>query len=61
VRDLHTLLGMYLCGVRRFGVGLKSGVKILEEAYAIPDGCIDLERFERSNTEDLQQNAEGEY
>jgi deoxyribose-phosphate aldolase len=61
VRDLHTLLGMYLRGVRRFGVGLKSGVKILEEAYAIPDGCIDLEQLEKNVTEDLQQNAEGEY
>lgn len=61
VRDLHTLLGMYLRGVRRFGVGLKSGVKILEEAYAIPEGCIDLERFERKAPEELQQDAEGAY
>lgn len=61
VRDLHTLLGMYMCGVRRFGVGLKSGIKILEEAYAIPEGSIDLELCERSGTEDIPQNVEGEY
>ena len=42
VRDLETVLGMYQRGVRRFGVGLKSGIKILEQAYAIPGGVLDI-------------------
>jgi deoxyribose-phosphate aldolase len=38
VRDLQTVLRMYEAGVRRFGVGLNSGVKILREAYGEPNG-----------------------
>ena len=43
VRDLETVLGMYRRGVRRFGVGLKSGIKILEQAEALPGGFVDVE------------------
>jgi deoxyribose-phosphate aldolase len=31
IRDLDTVLEMYKAGARRFGVNLKSGVKIVEE------------------------------
>jgi len=36
IRDLETLLGMYRFGVRRFGVGLVSGKKILESVFSLP-------------------------
>ncbi len=42
IRDLKTLLDMYRLGARRFGLGLKSSTKILEEAYAIPDGVVEI-------------------
>ncbi|WP_207656886.1 deoxyribose-phosphate aldolase [Clostridium sp. chh4-2] len=35
VRDLDTLLKMYKRGACRFGIGMKSAVKIIEEAIAI--------------------------
>lgn len=35
VRDLHTLLLMYKAGANRFGIGLSSAVKIIEEAIAV--------------------------
>jgi deoxyribose-phosphate aldolase len=34
IRDLEGLLSMYKAGARRFGVNLKSGIKIVEEALA---------------------------
>jgi len=34
IRDLDTLLKMYAAGARRFGVNLKSGIKIIEECLA---------------------------
>lgn len=34
IRDLEGLLSMYKAGARRFGVNLKSGLKIVEEALA---------------------------
>lgn len=42
IRDLKTLLDMYKLGARRFGLGLKSSTKILEEAFAIPDGFVEI-------------------
>jgi deoxyribose-phosphate aldolase len=36
IRNLETLLEMYQAGARRFGVNLKSGVKIVEE-------CLQME------------------
>ena len=41
VRDLKTIVEMIRLGVDRFGVGLATGTKILEECAAFPDG-IDL-------------------
>jgi deoxyribose-phosphate aldolase len=38
VRDLETVLEMIRLGVSRFGVGLGSGVKILEQCAALSDG-----------------------
>ncbi|MDR1258322.1 MAG: deoxyribose-phosphate aldolase [Tannerellaceae bacterium] len=38
VRDLNTLLQMYKRGADRFGIGLSSAIKIMEEANARPDG-----------------------
>jgi deoxyribose-phosphate aldolase len=45
VRDLNTLLGLYCRGARRFGLGLHSGEKILQDAFALPEGKIDLAQF----------------
>lgn len=42
IRDLKTLLQMYKLGARRFGLGLKTSTKILEAAFALPDGCVDV-------------------
>jgi deoxyribose-phosphate aldolase len=40
VRTLDTLLRMYKAGADRFGIGLPSAVKIIEEATALPEGRI---------------------
>ncbi|UCG33928.1 MAG: deoxyribose-phosphate aldolase [Phycisphaerales bacterium] len=42
VRDLATVVAMIRRGVSRFGVGLSSGVKILEECVALPDGAVEV-------------------
>jgi deoxyribose-phosphate aldolase len=38
VRDLDTLLKMYKRGADRFGIGLASAIKIMEEASTYPEG-----------------------
>jgi deoxyribose-phosphate aldolase len=38
IRRLDTLLAMYEAGARRFGVNLKSGIQIIEEAVALQAG-----------------------
>ena len=38
IRRLDTLLAMYKAGARRFGVNLKSGIQIIEEAVALQAG-----------------------
>jgi deoxyribose-phosphate aldolase len=38
IRSLDTLLAMYEAGARRFGVNLKSGIEIIEEALALTSG-----------------------
>jgi deoxyribose-phosphate aldolase len=38
IRRLETLLAMYEAGARRFGVNLKSGIRIIEEAVALQAG-----------------------
>jgi deoxyribose-phosphate aldolase len=42
VRDLATVVEMIRRGVSRFGVGLTSGVKILEECAALPGGTTEV-------------------
>lgn len=42
VRDLDTLLKMYKRGAMRFGIGLASAIKIIEEAMALPGGMVDI-------------------
>ena len=42
VRDLATLIEMYRLGVRRFGIGAASGVRILEDCAARPGGAIEV-------------------
>jgi deoxyribose-phosphate aldolase len=42
IRDLNTLLEMYKLGARRFGLGLKSSTKILEEAFALSVGFVEV-------------------
>jgi deoxyribose-phosphate aldolase len=38
IRDLDTLVEMYKAGARRFGVNLKSGIKIVEECLSLGSG-----------------------
>lgn len=38
IRDLETLLEMYRAGARRFGVNLKSGIEIVQQAIEAGDG-----------------------
>ncbi|MGE5073956.1 MAG: deoxyribose-phosphate aldolase [Anaerolineae bacterium] len=38
IRGLESLLQMYEAGARRFGVNLRSGIEIVEEAVAAPSG-----------------------
>lgn len=38
IRDLQTLVAMYQAGARRFGVNLKSGISIVNESLALPNG-----------------------
>ena len=38
IRDLNTLMAMYQAGARRFGVNLKSGISIVNECLALPNG-----------------------
>lgn len=38
IRDLNTLMDMYRSGARRFGVNLKSGIKIIEESQSLVTG-----------------------
>ena len=38
VRDLETIVKMIQLGVTRFGLGLKSGIKVLEQCAAMPHG-----------------------
>ena len=42
IRDLNTLLEMYKLGARRFGLGLNSSTKILEEAFALSAGFVEV-------------------
>jgi deoxyribose-phosphate aldolase len=44
VRSLETVVEMIRLGVSRFGVGLDSGIRILEECAARPEG-IDIPQF----------------
>ncbi len=38
VRDLNMLVEMYKAGAGRFGVNLKSGIKIVEECMSLGSG-----------------------
>jgi deoxyribose-phosphate aldolase len=38
IRNLETLIAMYQAGARRFGVNLKSGISIVNECLALPNG-----------------------
>jgi deoxyribose-phosphate aldolase len=42
VRDLATVVAMLRLGVQRFGIGVASGVKILEECAALPGGAVEV-------------------
>ena len=42
VRNLDTVVEMIRCGVSRFGVGLDSGVKILQQCAALPGGAVEI-------------------
>jgi deoxyribose-phosphate aldolase len=42
IRDLDMLVQMYKAGARRFGVNLKSGVKIVEECMALGSSGVEI-------------------
>lgn len=42
VRDLETLAEMYRHGARRYGIGLKAGVRLLEQLAAMPGGEMEI-------------------
>lgn len=42
VRDLDTLISLYKCGARRFGIGTDSAIAILEQCKKLPNGEIEL-------------------
>ena len=42
VRDLDTVVEMIRRGVSRFGVGLDSGIKILQQCAERPDGAVEM-------------------
>jgi deoxyribose-phosphate aldolase len=46
VRGLDTLAEMYRRGARRFGVGLASGLKILQQCAALPSGVFQVREYE---------------
>lgn len=42
VRDLTTLIDLYKCGARRFGIGTDSAISILEQCIGLPNGEIEI-------------------
>ena len=42
VRSLDDIAQVYRLGARRFGIGLKTGVKLLEECAALPGGVLEI-------------------
>ncbi|MDR1755027.1 MAG: deoxyribose-phosphate aldolase [Eubacterium sp.] len=51
VRSLDTLLRMYKLGADRFGIGLPSALKIIEEAKRLPNGQISMLEIDLSSDE----------
>ncbi len=43
VRDLDTLVEMYRCGARRFGLGLGRETVILDQVNALPNGVVEFD------------------
>jgi deoxyribose-phosphate aldolase len=52
VRSLDTLLKMYKLGADRFGIGLPSAVKIMEEAMKLPGGVVELKDIDVNTGEE---------
>jgi deoxyribose-phosphate aldolase len=42
VRDLATVVELYRCGARRFGVSHVAGARILDECAALPGGAVEV-------------------
>jgi len=42
IRDLDTLVELYRRGAERFGIGLKSAIKIFEQCAELPGGVVEL-------------------
>ena len=42
VRDLASVAAMYRLGVRRFGIGTASGIRILDDCAALPGGGVEV-------------------
>lgn len=64
VRDVDTLVKMYALGVSRFGIGMASALKILEQAAQYPGGIevpvLDLEEYARPAAEQAAKES-GNY
>jgi deoxyribose-phosphate aldolase len=52
VRSLDTLLKMYKSGADRFGIGLPSAVKIIEDAMKLPGGTVELKNINADTDEE---------
>lgn len=53
VRNLNTLLKMYKLGADRFGIGLPSALKIMEEARGLPGASVAVKDIELDGGEKL--------
>jgi deoxyribose-phosphate aldolase len=52
VRSLDTLLKMYKLGADRFGIGLPSAVKIIQDAMKLPNGIVVLKDIDLNEGEE---------
>ena len=61
VRDLKTLLQMYKRGARRFGIGYKNAVKIMETAMAQDNKLFDTDLADSMSFEEVPPAGAGIY
>jgi deoxyribose-phosphate aldolase len=59
VRDLKTLLQMYQRGARRFGIGFRNSIKIIEDAMRLPGGVAHVGEADNMALRETGAAAEG--